>query len=115
MLNGYTANDEWIRTLAAILKNKKNIDPRGLETYEILNHSTCVDMTQPIVTFEERCNDTDMHKFMPAEAAFILTGRNTVGMISRYFSALPSGLINTNWIKLTFKWSNKVTIWGRYL
>ena len=31
MLNGYTANDEWIRTLAAILKNKKNIDPRGLE------------------------------------------------------------------------------------
>ena len=84
MLNGYTANDEWIRTLAAILKNKKNIDPRGLETYEVLNHSTCVDMTQPIVTFHNRCIGTDMHKFMPAEAAFILTGRNTVGMISKY-------------------------------
>ena len=54
MLNGYTANDEWIRTLAAILKNKKNIAPRAKETYEILNHSTCVDMTQPIVTFAER-------------------------------------------------------------
>ena len=41
-------------------------------------------MTQPIVTFEERCKDTDMYKFMPAEAAFILTGRNTVGMIAQY-------------------------------
>ena len=84
MIGGYTANDEWFRTLAAILKIRKGVAPRDLETYEILNHRTIVDMTHPIVTYDERQKDNNMHQFMPAEAAFILTGRNTVGMISKY-------------------------------
>ena len=84
MISGYTANDEWFRTLAAILKLRKGVAPRDLQTYEILNHRTIVDMTQPIVTYDERQKHNNMFKFMPAEAAFILTGRNTVGMISKY-------------------------------
>ena len=78
---GYSANDEWFRTLATILKTKKVVAPREKGTLEILNHSTIVDMKNPIVTYEARNLG---YKFMPAEAAFILTGRNTVGMISKY-------------------------------
>ena len=77
MLSGLGYLEPKYNKILRLLKNKKNIAPRGLETYEVLNHSTCVDMTQPIVTFQNRCMGTDMHKFMPAEAAFILTGRNT--------------------------------------
>ncbi len=78
---GLSANDEWFRTLALIIKKRKAVAPRDNTTYEILNHTTCVDMTNPIVTYRGR----DLgYKFMPAEAAFILTGRNTVGMISKY-------------------------------
>jgi thymidylate synthase len=78
---GLSANDEWFRTLALIIKKRKAVAPRDNMTYEILNHTTCVDMTSPIVTYTERKLG---YKFMPAEAAFILTGRNTVGMISKY-------------------------------
>ena len=78
---GYSANDEWFRTLGTILKTRKVVSPREKGTLEILNHSTIVDMKNPIVTYKAR----DLgYKFMPAEAAFILTGRNTVGMISKY-------------------------------
>ena len=81
MIAGYSANDEWFRTLGLILKNKKIVSPRDISTMEILNHRVCVDMTNPIVTYIVR----DIgYKFMAAEAAFILTGRNTVGMISKY-------------------------------
>ena len=41
---GYSANDEWFRTLATILKTKKVVAPREKGTLEILNHSTIVDM-----------------------------------------------------------------------
>ena len=37
---GYSANDEWFRTLATILKTKKIVAPREKGTLEILNHST---------------------------------------------------------------------------
>lgn len=81
MISGFTANDEWFRTLGLILKHKDAVSPRDKKTLEILNHSTCVDMTNCVLTYIQR----DIgYKFMAAEAAFILTGRNTVGMISRY-------------------------------
>ena len=48
---------------------------------EILNHSTKVAMDYPIVTYLERGLG---HKFMTAEALWILTGKNTVKDISQY-------------------------------
>ena len=80
MISGFTANDEWFRTLGLILKHKDAVSPRDKKTLEILNHSTCVDMTNCVLTYIER----DIgYKFMAAEAACILTGRDTVGMIYR--------------------------------
>ena len=33
MISGYTANDEWFRTLAAILKLRKGVATRAFQTY----------------------------------------------------------------------------------
>jgi thymidylate synthase len=57
------------------------VDPKGKKTLEILNHSTIVNMKEPVVTYEKRRLG---YKFMAAEAYWILTGRNDVDFIGEY-------------------------------
>ena len=82
-LHGRTANDEWFTTLCLLMRKSKSheVDPKGKKTLEILNHSTIVNMEEPVVTYEKSRLG---YKFMAAEAYWILTGRNDVGFISEY-------------------------------
>jgi len=82
-LHGRTANDEWFTTLCLLMRKSKSheVDPKGKKTLEILNHSTIVNMKEPVVTYEKRRLG---YKFMAAEAYWILTGRNDVDFIGEY-------------------------------
>lgn len=82
-LHGRTANDEWFTTLCLLMRKSKSheVDPKGKKTFEILNHSTIVNMREPIVSYEKRKLG---YKFMAAEAFWILSGRNDVKYINKY-------------------------------
>lgn len=76
-----SANQQWMYTVEQLLNYGSVRIPRQMETMEILNHSTKVAMDYPIVTYLERGLG---HKFMTAEALWILTGKNTVKDIVQY-------------------------------
>lgn len=71
----------WQETLIQILLNGQDVSPRGLQTKEILHHTTAINMNQPVVAVDERKLS---YKFMAAEALWILEGDDTVSSIAPY-------------------------------
>lgn len=73
-------NRTWIKALDLISKEGRNTGPRSLETKE-LPMMTVVDMNNPILRVPDRNLG---YKFMAAEAAWILEGRNDLESIRKY-------------------------------
>lgn len=78
-----SANDAWIQLLRDVLANGRETRPRGMNTKECLGYQTVVDMTRPVVTVAKRI-EGQFHRFMCAEAAWILGGDNRVKTIAPY-------------------------------
>lgn len=76
-----STNRAWLDLLLDISSNGHRVGPRGLDTLELLGRKTVISMTSPIITVKERCLG---YRFMPAEAAWILSGSNQVEEIRPY-------------------------------
>lgn len=59
----------------------EEVSPRGKRTKELLGFTSTISMTRPILTIAERKLG---YRFMPAEAAWILSGDNRVKTIAPY-------------------------------
>lgn len=84
---GLSANFVWMNLLKTVLEQGRDVAPRGLATKEILNFTTKIDMTRPMVTWPERVSsdaNSKFHAFMFAEAAWILGGENRVETIAPF-------------------------------
>jgi thymidylate synthase len=80
-----TATEGWERLLRDVLRYGVLHKPRELETLELLNYSSVVNMEFPIVTSPARKLG---YRFMVAEALWILEGRNDVESIVRFAPAI---------------------------
>ena len=76
-----TATVAWVDLITHIHLTGKTYSPRGIETTEVLAHTSVVDMNFPIVNVIERKVD---YNFMFTEAWWILSGRNDVGTLEKY-------------------------------
>ena len=85
-LTALTADTTWLHLVHKILSKGTEAYPRGLRTLEILANTSMVDMRFPANTIRPRIG----HRFMAAEAWWILTGRNDVGSISPYSSSIST-------------------------
>lgn len=81
-------NVEWLRTLRRILDEGKMVVPRsfaareaGSTTAEVQHHAVAVDAMRPVLTQPAR---KLYHRFMFAEAFWILTGDDSVKGIEQY-------------------------------
>ena len=75
------ASRVWSDLLCEIYEGGDQVYPRGMSCRELLCHQSVVDMRWPITINEKR--DVG-HKFMAAEAWWILTGQNRVKTIKDY-------------------------------
>ena len=75
-----TADRVWLDLINEVKQGSK-INPREMETFEKVNHTTMCSMNHPIVT--HRARDLG-YKFMVKEAHWILSGDNKVSTISPY-------------------------------
>jgi len=76
------ASKEWL-DLIRELSNlpQESVYPRGIPCRELLCHRTVVDMRRPVThNFQRKLG----HRFMAAEAWWILTGQNSVSSIAPY-------------------------------
>lgn len=71
----------WVRTLNEIILNGRGVNPRGSNTLELIQHTSTVQMSDCIVTVEDR---NVGYKFMAAEAAWILSGSDRVEDIAPF-------------------------------
>ena len=71
----------WIHDLNFVLSYGDRVAPRGMDVLESLAYQSIVDMNDPIIFNQERKLG---YKFMAAEAAWILDGKNDVASISPY-------------------------------
>lgn len=71
----------WKFLLTELLAASSTVSPRGHKTLELLNHTTSVQLSRPIVTQVER---NLSYRLMAAEALWILSGDNRVYSLSRY-------------------------------
>lgn len=79
-------NMEYINTLTDLQKHFTfECKPRGMKIYENLNHTFKADMSDPIITLEQR--DLN-YRFMFGEAAWILDGRNDLKTIEYYMKGI---------------------------
>lgn len=76
-----TANQAWLKLLFTLLATGREISPRGMKSWEHLNYTSKVEMRYPVVTVERRRLG---YRFMPAEAAWILSGDNRTETIAPY-------------------------------
>lgn len=77
----YSLNFEWRRTLEWVVANGVERSPRGKLTKELLHHTVVVDMRYPVLTIKERKLN---HRFMMAEALWILRGSNLLADLTSY-------------------------------
>lgn len=82
-----TATFVWHNLLQKILIKGEVVSPRGMNTLEIINNTSIVDMRFPVVTDPLRKLG---YSFMPGEAWWIMSGRNTVSDISPYSKAIST-------------------------
>ena len=82
-----TTNMAWQGLLHMIMKHGQESSPRGQKTKELLGVKSLIDMTQPIITIQERKLG---YRFMAAEAAWIMSGDNRVSTISPYSKAISN-------------------------
>ena len=76
-----SCNTAWLSTLKTIMLNGNTVQPRGMLTYEIPQHTVRVDMRQPVLSLAERGLS---YTFMAAEAFWILSGDTTVAGIAPF-------------------------------
>ena len=75
-------SDIWLAGLAKVQEWGLVHSPRGRSTHELLGHRwPAVDMTEPVILVNERKLG---YKFMAAEAAWIIDGRNDLAFIKQY-------------------------------
>lgn len=76
-----SANEVWLKNLQRVIKHGRSHSPRGMETLEILNNESVVDMRLPVITIPAR----EMgYKFLVAEALWILQGNSGVETIAPF-------------------------------
>lgn len=75
------ANAVWLTLLWRLLGFGRPAAPRKRDTHELLACKTTIDMTRPVVTAPGRRLG---YRFMPAEAAWILSGDNRVATIAPF-------------------------------
>lgn len=78
--NTHKTDSVWLSTLHRLLQAKKT-SPRNFETREIINHTSVVDMSDPIVKIKARKMN---YTFMYGEAYWILWGSNMAQDIVPY-------------------------------
>lgn len=76
-----TANKAWQKAILDILTNGHPAWPREQRTQELLSYSSQIDMRYPVVTIPERRLS---HRFMAAEAHWILSADNRVETIAPF-------------------------------
>lgn len=80
-----STNQVWFNLISSLMSDGDEVLPRGLRTKELMAYQTKVDMGRPVLTLDERKLG---YKFMPAEAAWILSGDNRVKTITPYSKAI---------------------------
>ena len=80
-------NLAWTALLENIMSNGHLTHPRGMPTKEILGCKTVISMLNPVITIKERKLG---YRFLPAEAAWIISGYNTVDDIKHYSKAISN-------------------------
>ncbi|TXH47715.1 MAG: thymidylate synthase [Desulfurellales bacterium] len=83
LLMTLSINNVWTQMLSDVLEHGLRVEPRGIETRELLSYQTRIDMTQPVVTVKNRI-EGKFFAFMCAEAAWILSGDNRTVTIEPY-------------------------------
>jgi thymidylate synthase len=83
----YPLNQAWRWLLHVLLAEGRVVKPRGLSTYELPQLTLVVDATDPVLTIKERKLN---HRFMAAEAYWILTGDDRAETIVPYNSKLAN-------------------------
>lgn len=78
-------NATWVQLLNDLLRFGHASAPRGQETYELPQYTLVVDTRRPVLTVPERQLN---HRFMAAEAWWILEGRDDVASIVAYNSRI---------------------------
>lgn len=66
-----STNEAYIQAIRDCVSCGDEVAPRGMASYEVIQHTVEFDMTQPIITIPERELD---YQFMVAEAHWILSG-----------------------------------------
>lgn len=77
----HDADAEWLRALEYVFRYGTVSKPRGMDVYEVIGYQSVVDMNCPIIFNPDRKLG---YKFMAAEAAWILSGRDDVKSISPF-------------------------------
>lgn len=76
-----SADSAWVDLLTDVLRAGAPIAPRGLKTLELLAYRKIFDMRFPVITNDKRHLG---YRFLPAEAAWILSGDDRVATIAPY-------------------------------
>jgi len=79
-MQSINVNKTWVDSLRWVMKNGREVGPRNLKTKE-MPLVTVVDMNSPVLRVPDRNLG---YKFMAAEAAWILEGRNDLATIKPY-------------------------------
>ena len=79
------ADSAWLDLLGKIIDYGSIVCPRDKNTRELIGVCTVINMEYPIVTISERNLG---YRFMPAEAAWILSGDNRVETIKPYSNSI---------------------------
>lgn len=77
------ADHVWTQAVTDIMKNGREVCPRGKLTSELSHHRVIIDMRYPVVTQPSRRLS---YQFMAAEAYWILSGDETVAGLAPYNS-----------------------------
>lgn len=75
------ADKAWVKDLEYVFKYGNRVSPRGMLCYETVGLASVISMQNPIIYNPTRKLG---YKFMAAEAAWILEGRDDVGSISPF-------------------------------
>ena len=81
MLSADSATSVWRTALRNVLGNGSNVSPRKKKTVELLQHTTIVDMTEPVVASPHRKLS---YVYLAAEALWVLSGDDKVSAIAPY-------------------------------